>query len=107
MKKKTLALLEETIKEKDNELKEYRYILDTQREREYYSKFLKDFQKERGKNVYPDHDEIYKRYDKYKSIIETLEKWLNEEYEVTVFDYHFAIEDVLNKLQELKDSDKE
>ena len=45
-------------------------ILETQRKRKYYSKFLKDFQKENGKNVFPDFDEIYKRYDVYKERID-------------------------------------
>lgn len=44
-------------------------ILQMQRKREYHSKFLKDFQKENGKNVLPDFDEIYKRYDNYKDRI--------------------------------------
>ena len=45
--------------------------------------------------------------DKYYGILFELEKWLNEEKEATVFDYHFAIEDVLNKIKELKGEDKE
>ena len=64
--------LEEQIKEKDEELKELRYILKMQNEREHYSNFLKDFQKEKGKNTYPDFDEVYKRYDEYKSEVERL-----------------------------------
>lgn len=45
-------------------------ILEIQRKRQYHSKFLKDFQKENGKNVLPDFDEIYKRYDNYKDRID-------------------------------------
>lgn len=58
------------LKEEVNDL---RRILNMQHKREYYSKFFKDFQKEKGKNVYPDFDEIYKRYDKQKEEIKRLE----------------------------------
>ena len=56
------------------ELKELNEIMEIGRKREYHSKFLKDFQKEHGKNVFPDHDEIYKRYDDYKSRVEKADK---------------------------------
>ena len=52
-------------------------ILETQRKRKYYSKFLKDFQKENGKNVFPDFDEIYKRYDDYKERIDKAIEYLD------------------------------
>ena len=48
-----------------------------------------------------------KEIDRLNNIINELEKWLKEEVEATVFDYHYAIEDVLDKLQELKGSGKE
>jgi hypothetical protein len=48
------------------ENKEFYQLMEMQNKREYRSKFLKDFQKEHGKNVFPDYDEIYKRYDDYK-----------------------------------------
>lgn len=50
--------------EEDNEY--LKRLCETQNKREYRSKFLKEFQKEHGKNVFPDYDEIYKRYDKLK-----------------------------------------
>ena len=45
--------------------------------------------------------------ERLNNIINELEKWLNEEYEATIFDYRNAIEDVIDKLIELKGSDKE
>ena len=47
-------------------------LLKMQNKREYRSKFLKDFQKENGENIMPDYDEIYKRYDKQKRMIEMM-----------------------------------
>ena len=55
-------------------------------------------------------DELYekdKEIERLNNIINELEKWLKDEKEATIFDYHFAIEDVLNKLNELLGSDKE
>lgn len=63
------------------ELKELKEIQRIGREREYHSKFLKDFQKERGKNVFPDHDEIYKRYDDYKSRVEKATQYVEDHIE--------------------------
>ena len=48
------------------QIAEYEFLIEMQNNREYRSKFLKEFQKEHGKNVFPDYDEIYKRYDKLK-----------------------------------------
>ena len=48
-----------------------------------------------------------KEIERLNNIINELEKWLVDEKEATIFDYHFAIEDVLDKLKELKGSDKE
>lgn len=121
------------LKEEVNDL---RRILNMQHKREYYSKFFKDFQKEKGKNVYPDFDEIYKRYDKQKEEIKRLEvenrelsEGYNEEFKENarlnniinetekelknriknVPDTMVEVyedESILNKLQELKGSDK-
>lgn len=59
---------------------EYEYLLKMQDEREYRSKFLKEFQAEYGELAYPNYDEIYKRYDKLKeenkNLKEQLERWL-------------------------------
>lgn len=62
--------LNNKVEELEQELDILNYIQKIGREREYHSKFLKDFQKEHGKNVFPDHDEIYKRYDDYKKRVE-------------------------------------
>ena len=48
-------------------------LLRMQNNREHRSKFLKDFQKEYGTNVFPDYDEIYKRYDKLQKENKKLE----------------------------------
>lgn len=50
--------------QKENQ--EFYQLMEIQNKREYRSKFLKDFQKEHGENVFPDYDEIYKKYDDYK-----------------------------------------
>ena len=75
---KQLNEKKEEIRNLKSELKEYKNIMEIGRKREYHSKFLKDFQEERGKNVFPDHDEIYKRYDKQKEIIERLNSIIKE-----------------------------
>ena len=96
-----------------------------QNEIEYHSKFLKDFQKEKGKNVLPDFDEIYKRYDNLKSILTELEEWLKGRIEwnksilkedagksdLLGFNFHREAyikiwEDTLDKIQELKEKYK-
>lgn len=58
------------IEKLEEENKEYSSLIEMQNKREYRSKFLKDFQKEKGKNVFPDYDEIYKRYNDYKARID-------------------------------------
>ena len=47
------------------------------------------------------------KVERLNNIINELEKWLNEEYDATIFDYQNAIEDVLDKLRELKGSGNE
>ena len=74
-----MEIIEEQDKEIERlkeELNELNRIIEIGRKREYHSKFLKDFQKERGKNVFPDHDEIYKRYDDYKDRVEKTIKYI-------------------------------
>lgn len=61
-----IKILENQIKELKEDNYAYHQLMKMQNEREYRSKFLKDFQKEYGKNVMPDYDEIYKRYDQQK-----------------------------------------
>ena len=51
-------------------------------------------------------DKQEKEIERLNNIINELERWLNEEKEATFYDYQFAIEDVLDKLRELKGSDK-
>lgn len=58
--------LREKVKELEEDNYAYHQLMRMQNEREYRSKFLKDFEKEYGENVMPDYDEIYKRYDKQK-----------------------------------------
>lgn len=68
----------DNVLEELEELREDHYVhhqlMRIQNQREYRSKFLKDFKKEFGQNVMPDYDEIYKRYDKQKKEIETKDK---------------------------------
>lgn len=61
-----IKILENQIKELKEDNYAYHQLMKMQNEREYRSKFLKDFQKEYGENVMPDYDEIYKRYDQQK-----------------------------------------
>lgn len=49
-----------------------------------------------------DNKELREEIERLNNIINELEKWLNEEKEATFYDYQFAIEDVLDKLRELK-----
>lgn len=67
---KRISDLEFEVERLENENEEFYKLMEMQNKREYRSKFLKDFQKEYGKNVFPDYDEIYKRYDNYKSRID-------------------------------------
>lgn len=67
---KDVKLLLDYIQELKQDNDEFYMLMKMQDKREYRSKFLKDFQKENGKNLYPDYDEIYKRYDDMKSRIE-------------------------------------
>ena len=123
-----IKLLKEELEELREDNYVYHQLMKMENEREYRSKFLKEFQEEFGKNVFPDYDEIYKRYDKLKkenkklkelcdkyeeehkttfeewkkdiNIIDELEKWLNDRSEFT------NIGEVYNKLNELKGDDK-
>ena len=70
---------------------------ELRKEIERLNKKLEDLEKLNNAN--------YQSFIETNKIIIELEKWLNEEYDATIFDYHNAIEDVLNKLQELKGSD--
>ena len=91
------------------ELKELNEIIEIGRKREYHSKFLKGFQKERGKNVFPDHDEIYKRYDDYKDRVEKAIKYIGTfDFDYLDSTYEHSAKIVLeNILEILKGVDKE
>lgn len=61
-----IKLLKEELEELREDNYVYHQLMKMENEREYRSKFLKEFQEEFGKNVFLDYDEIYKRYDKLK-----------------------------------------
>lgn len=102
---KKLLLVNKNAKLYIEELEEdnycYHNLIKMQNKREFRSKFLKEFQEEKGNNWYPDFDEIYKRYDKLKQenlklkedfavlkksqmisndILTELEEWLKEQW---------------------------
>ena len=90
--------------EADNE--EFYKLMEMQNKREYRSKFLKDFQKEHGKNVFPDYDEIYKRYDVYKSRTDKAIEYI--EIQQKIFDdYDIALDNILKNILEILGVDKE
>jgi histone H3/H4 len=64
------------INRKDAEIKELETITGLMKNREYYNKFIKEvFQKETGNELlFPDFDEIYKRYFEQRAEIERLQK---------------------------------
>jgi predicted nuclease with TOPRIM domain len=75
----------------------YHQLLRAQNQREYRSKFLKDFQKDYGStDVFPDYDEIYKRYDKLKKENKKLQKAYDK-----LITSHTRI---VRKLKELEDT---
>ena len=103
MRSKYVQYLENRIKELEEENQELRendwawhQLLKTQNEREYRSKFLKDFQKKYGKHVYPDYDEIYKRYDNMLNKLKDIDS--NAQY---IIDYGFDY-DGFNTVKSLK-----
>lgn len=71
-------LLERYKEEKDinQELRQdiyaYHQLMKMKDEREYRSKFLKDFQNVYGDYTLPDYDTIYKQYDKMKKALEQI-----------------------------------
>lgn len=72
------------IKEMEEEIREFEIQTGLMRKRTYYNRFVTEiFQKEKGSDlIYPDFDEIYKRYfellDEYARIIEALEAMADE-----------------------------
>ena len=83
-----IKLLKEELEELREDNYAYHQLMKIQNEREYRSKFLKEFQEEFGKNVFPDYDEIYKRYDKLKKENKQLKELCNkyEEEHKTTFE---------------------
>lgn len=91
--------LQEELEELREDNYAYHQLMKMQNEREYRSKFLKEFQEEFGKNVFPDYDEIYKRYDKLKEDIE-YEQHCNEQLRKTITNLEYKIERLKNELKE-------
>lgn len=89
------------------EIEEYRQLIKMQNEREYRSKFLKDFQKEHGKNVLPDYDEIYKRYDDYKQRNEKAIEYIEKNKGVDDYGKWVIEDDKIQLLDILKGVDEE
>ena len=52
--------------------------------------------------LHKDYTELQNELDKYKNIVEELEKWLKEKYEITENSYFYAIADTIDEFQELK-----
>ena len=80
----------------------YYQLQDDYEKQSFYTYLSK---KERKQYEYEDY--LIEQLGKKENIINELEKWLNEEYDATIFDYHNAIEDVIDKLIELKGGNKE
>ena len=93
--------LHEEIKQLKGGNEEFYKLMEMQNKREYRSKFLKDFQKEHGKNVFPDYDEIYKRYDDYKSRVEEAIK-IVESYNLGKYDYSIPSSGIIDLLEALE-----
>ena len=92
------------LQEENEELREdnfaYHQLMKMQNKREYRSKFLKDFQKEYGENVFPDYDEIYKRYDNYKTRNELAIEYINKNYDTDIEDVFELLEILQGKSDE-------
>ena len=56
------------------EIKEYEELLNLQNNREYAKRYLEERRKEQPNLLYPDYDEIYKRYYEQKDKIKQLEE---------------------------------
>lgn len=60
--------------EEIEELKEYKMLFNEANERKYRKRYLKERRKEEPNLLYPDFDEIYKRYYEQQKEIEKLKK---------------------------------
>jgi len=68
------------IKKQQEEIEEYKMLFDEANARKYRKRYLKERRKEQPNLLYPDFDEIYKRYYEQKEEIEK-EKEKNKELE--------------------------
>lgn len=98
--KKKITNLQEENKELREDNFAYHQLMKMQNKREYRSKFLKDFQKEHGKNVFPDYDEIYKRYDNYKTRNKLAIEYINKNYDTDIEDVFELLEILQGKSDE-------
>ena len=56
------------------QVNEYEELIDIQDKREYHKRYLEERRKEQPNLLYPDYDEIYKRYYEQKDIIDKLQE---------------------------------
>ena len=68
-KDKEIERLNNIINELKEEVCEYEQLIDIQDKREYHKRYLEERRKEQPNLLYPDYDEIYKRYYAQKDII--------------------------------------
>lgn len=102
-----IDLLLSYIEQLEEENKYLKQLCQTQNDREYRSKFLKEFQEEFGKNVFPDYDEIYKRYDKLKKENKQLKKLCDkyEEEHKTIFEEWKKDINIIDELSQYLEED--
>ena len=93
-----LTSVNKELEELNHQLKDNDYLYDLEERIKIINESIN--------KTHQENKELNKELERLNNIINELEKWLKEEYEGTIFDYHNAIEDVLDKLQELKGSDK-
>lgn len=60
------------------EIKEWEYIQDIQDKREYRKRYLEERRKEDPTLLYPDYDEIYKKYYEQKQRIDKAVEYINK-----------------------------
>ena len=102
-----IKLLKEELEELRADNYAYHQLMKMENEREYRSKFLKEFQEEFGKNVFPDYDEIYKRYDKLKKENKQLKKLCDkyEEEHKTIFEEWKKDINIIDELSQYLEED--
>lgn len=65
-------LLLDYITNLQEQVNEYEQLIDIQDKREYHKRYLEERRKEQPNLLYPDYDEIYKRYYEQKELIDTV-----------------------------------